>query len=60
MTLADYLILGLIAVVLCLVVFYLVRAKKKGSKCIGCPNGAACSSKCGDCCGHCGSCDHQK
>lgn len=30
---------------------YIVRAKKKGAKCIGCPNSCACSG--GNCTGGC-------
>ena len=32
-------------------VFYVVKAKKKGVKCIGCPGG--CSGNCEGGCGHC-------
>ena len=32
-------------------VLYIRRAKKRGAKCIGCPDGAACSGKCTGCCG---------
>ena len=52
----DYLILAVIAAILGLVVFYIVRSKKKGVKCIGCPDGATCSGKCSGCSGNCGSC----
>ena len=37
-------ILGLIAAA---IIFYLVRQKKKGVKCVGCP----CACKCGGSCG---------
>ena len=49
---ADYIVLALIAVILGLVVFYIHRAKKKGVKCIGCPDGASCSGNCQNCPGH--------
>ncbi len=29
------------------IIFYLVRAKKKGQSCIGCPYAKQCSGKCG-------------
>lgn len=29
---------------------YIVRSKKRGVKCIGCPSGATCSGKCGGNC----------
>ena len=35
---------------------YIYKAKKKGVKCIGCPDGATCSGKCSGCSGHCGGC----
>ncbi len=37
-------------------VFYVVKAKKNGAKCIGCPASGTCSSKkCGQSECHCGS-----
>lgn len=49
----DWIILGVIALVLGLVIFYIIRAKKKGVKCIGCPDGKTCSGKCNGCSGNC-------
>lgn len=49
MKLIDYLILGIIVLILALVIWYLHRAKKKGVKCIGCPDGAKCSGSCAGC-----------
>ncbi len=38
---------------------YIVRAKKNGVKCIGCPAGGNCSGSCSGNCGGCGgSCSH--
>lgn len=38
---------------------YIVRAKKKGVKCIGCPAGGNCSGSCsGNCAGCSGECSH--
>ena len=34
-------------------VFYIVKEKKTGAKCIGCPGGATCSGSCGSCDGVC-------
>ena len=34
------------------IVWYLVRAKKRGEKCIGCPYGKQCSGKCSGGCSH--------
>ncbi len=36
-----------LAVILALAIVYVVRAKKKGVKCIGCPNAKSCSGSCG-------------
>lgn len=33
---------------------YIYKAKKKGVKCIGCPNGADCSGNCSGCSCSCG------
>jgi len=35
---------------------YIFRAKKRGVKCIGCPDGATCSGHCAGCGGKCGGC----
>ena len=36
------------------IIWYLLRAKKRGQTCIGCPYAKQCGGKCG------GSCDHEK
>ena len=42
-------ILGLILLaIVFLAVGYIVRAKKRGQKCIGCPHSKECSGRCGD------------
>ena len=41
----------LVAAVLGAAVSYIVKAKKSGKKCIGCPGGGSCSGKCGCGCG---------
>ena len=48
---ADYLVLAVIVAILGCVIFYICRAKKKGVKCIGCPDGSKCSGACSGCCG---------
>lgn len=50
----DILIIAVIALIIGLVIWYVIRAKKKGVKCIGCPNGATCG-KTGGCSG-CSGC----
>ena len=50
----DILIVAVLVVVIGLAAWYLIRAKKKGVKCIGCPSGASCGkSGCGGCNGQC-------
>ncbi|MBR4073682.1 MAG: FeoB-associated Cys-rich membrane protein [Clostridia bacterium] len=49
----NYIIAAVVLVIVGLAVLYIVRAKKSGKKCIGCPAGG-CSSKSvnGCCCCH--------
>ena len=49
----DILILLILAAIIGGVVWYIIRAKKSGKKCIGCPAGG-CSGKGGCGCGCCG------
>lgn len=49
----DYLIIGVIALILGLAGWYVYRAKKSGKKCIGCPDSGKCASGCG---GNCSGC----
>lgn len=50
----------IVAVILVLILggaaWYVYKAKKRGVKCIGCPDGAACSGHCTGCSGQCGCC----
>ena len=41
----DLIILGIIAAIVVLAGLYVYRAKKRGQRCIGCPNGKNCGSK---------------
>lgn len=50
----NYIIIAVVAVIICLAGFYVYRAKKSGKKCIGCPNGG--SNGCGGSCSSCSSC----
>ena len=52
----DILVIAVIAVIVGLVMWYIHRSKKKGIKCIGCPDGAKCSGSCSGCTGNYGSC----
>lgn len=44
----DAIIVSIIVIVLFIAIRYIVKAKARGQKCIGCPN----SGTCGKCC-HC-------
>jgi len=50
----DILIIVIIAVILGAVLRYIYKAKKRGVKCIGCPDSAKCSGNCAGCSGICG------
>ena len=41
----NAIIIAILVVILALAIGYIVRAKKKGTKCIGCPN-KNCNGKC--------------
>ncbi|MBQ7969248.1 MAG: FeoB-associated Cys-rich membrane protein [Clostridia bacterium] len=43
----DYIVLGIVAVIIGLALAYIIRAKKNGAKCIGC---SGCSGKNCSCC----------
>lgn len=45
----DILIALVVAAVVIAAAAYIRKEKKKGVKCIGCPNGARCSGNCGGC-----------
>ena len=50
----NVILILVIAAILALAVWYIVKAKKSGKKCIGCPDGCSCSSgnsACGGCTG---------
>ncbi len=49
----DIILVVVVLLILGLAVLYIVRAKKKGVKCIGCPNGSTCSGNCAGCSGNC-------
>ena len=41
----DIIVLGIVAVILGCAIMYIVKAKKAGAKCIGCPAAGTCSGK---------------
>ena len=54
MTAPDIIALVAIALVIGGAVFYIIKAKKSGKKCIGCPDSPTCSGSCRNCtcCSH--------
>lgn len=53
MNFVDWIVLAIIVSVASLACWYIYRSKKKGKKCIGCPDSGKCSGVCSDCCGNC-------
>lgn len=51
----DFIAAGIGLLLVSLACAYIVKAKKRGVKCIGCPAGGQCSGHCG-CCGHTDAC----
>lgn len=49
----DYIIIAVIALMIGGAGFAIYQSKKRGKKCIGCPDSAACSGNCACCSGKC-------
>lgn len=45
----NYIVIGVVALIVSLAAWYVRREKKRGAKCIGCPNSCSCSGGCGGC-----------
>lgn len=43
----DYIAIAVIALIIGAAVFYIIRAKRRGSKCVGCPYADQCGKGCG-------------
>lgn len=54
----DFIVIAVIVLIVGGASAYIIKAKKSGKKCIGCPDGASCASKSGTsgCSGHCSCC----
>ena len=52
----NVIIILVLAVILGGAIGYIVKAKKSGKTCIGCPGGCSCSSSEGGCSGGCSGC----
>lgn len=46
----EIIAIAIIAVIVGGAIFYMIKAKKSGKKCIGCPDGCSCSGSCGGSC----------
>ena len=49
MELVDFIIIGIVALIVSLALAYIIRAKKSGQKCIGCPDAKNCGGSCKGC-----------
>ncbi len=54
MGIVDYIAIAVIFLIVGASVFYIIRAKRRGEKCVGCPYAKQCGGKCN------GRCDHAK
>lgn len=45
----DLIILAVVAAIVGFAARYVYRAKKRGVKCVGCPDAKTCSGNCGSC-----------
>ena len=46
MNIEDIVIIAVLVVIVASISMYLIRAKKRGQKCIGCPYSKGCGGKC--------------
>ena len=51
----NILIIAVVGLIVGCAAGYIRKQKKRGVKCIGCPDGSKCSGSCSGC-GNCGSC----
>ncbi len=42
----DVIIVGILVIIVGAAIAYIIKSKKSGAKCIGCPSGCNCSGKC--------------
>ena len=45
----DYIIIAVILLIIGGATAYIIKSKKSGKKCIGCPDSGSCSGKCSGC-----------
>ena len=51
MELVDYIVIAAIVLVVGGAIAYIIKAKKSGKKCIGCPDSGSCGGSCAGCTG---------
>ncbi|MBO5229091.1 MAG: FeoB-associated Cys-rich membrane protein [Lachnospiraceae bacterium] len=58
----DLIIIAIVVLIITAALVYIIREKKKGTKCIGCPSAGACNVKAaaGNGCSSCGCCSGEK
>jgi hypothetical protein len=49
----NFAVLSIVVLILSSAILYIRKEKKKGVKCIGCPDAATCSGNCAGCSGSC-------
>ena len=54
---ADIIVIGILVIIIGAAIVYIVKAKRSGVRCVGCPDGGQCSGSCG---GHCAGCGDAK
>lgn len=59
MGIQDIIIIAVVVLIVGVAAWYIYKSKKNGKKCIGCPDGCACSSKEGGCSCGCGGCQSE-
>lgn len=46
----DFIVISILVAIAAGIILYLIRAKKRGEKCVGCPYAKQCGSKCSGSC----------
>lgn len=57
---SDFIVIAIIAIVVGAAISYIIKEKKRGVKCIGCPDGCSCAAKEAGISGCCGGCSSNK
>ena len=49
----NIIVIGIVALIVGLAVWYIRKEKRRGVQCVGCPDSKACSGQCAHCSGCC-------